>query len=158
MCKICIETISSEVDLFPYSQKYDASFLIKAGKSNRKGKRPTGVTLSLRSNLTDAIWTKKHVPFKGKLGSSDYSQFETVLHPRIKAPNSNNTFAITFSGKEAAGQTFYFSLISLFPPTFKGRKNGLRKDLADHLKAIDPKFLRFPGGNNLEGESIDTRW
>jgi alpha-N-arabinofuranosidase len=46
----------------------------------------------------------------------------------------------------------------LFGENFKGRKNGLRKDIAEAFHDLKPKFLRFPGGNNLEGESIDTRW
>lgn len=38
-------------------------------------------------------------------------------------------------------------MISLFPEdTFCGRKNGLRKDLAQMLADMKPKFLRFPGG------------
>jgi len=39
-----------------------------------------------------------------------------------------------------------------------GRTNGLRKDLAEALYDIKPKFLRCPGGNNIEGQSISTRW
>lgn len=38
-------------------------------------------------------------------------------------------------------------MISLFPQdTFMGRENGLRKDLAEKVAALDPGFLRFPGG------------
>ncbi|BBH71411.1 alpha-N-arabinofuranosidase [Actinoplanes sp. OR16] len=37
--------------------------------------------------------------------------------------------------------------ISLFPvDTFKGRANGLRKDLAQKVADLDPGFVRFPGG------------
>ncbi|MFJ2116512.1 alpha-L-arabinofuranosidase C-terminal domain-containing protein, partial [Streptomyces sp. NPDC087850] len=37
--------------------------------------------------------------------------------------------------------------ISLFPrDTYKGRPNGLRKDLAEKVAALRPGFLRFPGG------------
>lgn len=37
--------------------------------------------------------------------------------------------------------------ISLFPTdTYRGRKNGLRKDLAEKLADMKPKFMRFPGG------------
>jgi len=39
-----------------------------------------------------------------------------------------------------------------------GRANGLRKDLAEALYDIKPKFLRCPGGNNIEGQSVSTRW
>lgn len=38
-------------------------------------------------------------------------------------------------------------MISLFPrDTFKGRKNGMRKDIAETIAALKPRFLRFPGG------------
>ncbi|GAA2008784.1 alpha-L-arabinofuranosidase [Nakamurella flavida] len=37
--------------------------------------------------------------------------------------------------------------VSLFPQdTFKGRKNGLRKDLAQKIADLHPGFIRFPGG------------
>jgi alpha-L-arabinofuranosidase len=38
-------------------------------------------------------------------------------------------------------------MVSLFPrDTYKGRANGLRKDLAEKIAALDPGFVRFPGG------------
>lgn len=40
-----------------------------------------------------------------------------------------------------------FDMISLFPEdTFGRKKNGLRNDLAQMLKEMKPKFMRFPGG------------
>ncbi len=45
-----------------------------------------------------------------------------------------------------------FDVISLFPPTFNNRENGLRPDLASMLKALHPKFFRFPGGCFVEGQ------
>lgn len=48
-------------------------------------------------------------------------------------------------------------MISLFPVnTFKGRRNGLRKDLAESLAALHPKFVRFPGGCVAHGDGIDN--
>ncbi|PZG02627.1 alpha-L-arabinofuranosidase C-terminal domain-containing protein [Micromonospora deserti] len=49
---------------------------------------------------------------------------------------------------EAAGSgTLRLDMVSLFPrDTFKGRPNGLRKDLAEKIAALRPGFLRFPGG------------
>lgn len=61
-------------------------------------------------------------------------------------------------GAAAAGNTFYIGLASLFGETYNGRPNGLRKDLAQHVRDLNPKFLRFPGGNNIEGYSIYERW
>ncbi|MER6156720.1 alpha-L-arabinofuranosidase C-terminal domain-containing protein [Streptomyces sp. NPDC001868] len=37
--------------------------------------------------------------------------------------------------------------VSLFPrDTYKGHRNGLRKDLAEKIAALKPGFVRFPGG------------
>ena len=52
-------------------------------------------------------------------------------------------------------------MISLFPQkTFKGRKNGLRADLAQTLADLHPRFMRFPGGCVAHGNGIDNiyRW
>jgi alpha-N-arabinofuranosidase len=54
--------------------------------------------------------------------------------------------------------TVWFSLMSLFPPTYKDRPNGNRPDLMEKLAAMQPKFLRFPGGNYLEGDHITERY
>jgi alpha-L-arabinofuranosidase len=43
-------------------------------------------------------------------------------------------------------------VVSLFPPTFKNRPNGLRPDLAEMLYNLHPKFVRFPGGCFVEGQ------
>ncbi len=43
-------------------------------------------------------------------------------------------------------------MVSLFPAnTFKGRANGLRRDLAETIADLQPKFLRFPGGCLVHG-------
>ena len=54
--------------------------------------------------------------------------------------------------------TVWFSQVSLFPPTFNNRPNGNRPDLMQLLADMQPKFLRFPGGNYLEGNTIATRF
>ncbi len=55
--------------------------------------------------------------------------------------------------------TVEFDLVSLFPQdTYKGRKNGLRKDLMEMLAAMNPATLRFPGGCVVEGHSFETQY
>ena len=50
-------------------------------------------------------------------------------------------------------------LISLFPTdTFLGRENGMRKDLAEMLADLSPKFMRFPGGCIVEGRSFENMY
>jgi alpha-L-arabinofuranosidase len=48
--------------------------------------------------------------------------------------------------------------VSLFPPTYKDRPNGNRIDLMQKLADMRPAFLRFPGGNYLEGNTIPERF
>ena len=54
--------------------------------------------------------------------------------------------------------TVWLGLVSLFPPTWNDRPNGMRKDLMQMLVDMNPKFLRFPGGNYLEGQTVDERF
>lgn len=52
-------------------------------------------------------------------------------------------------------------MVSLFPEkTFKGRKNGLRPDLAQTLADLHPAFVRFPGGCLTHGDGLGNiyRW
>jgi len=50
-------------------------------------------------------------------------------------------------------------MISVFPKeTYNNRENGLRKDLVEYLKSLNPKFLRFPGGCVIEGKSLETAY
>lgn len=67
----------------------------------------------------------------------------------IKATGSDDNGWLALLGSEAG--TVYYDMVSLFPPTFKDRENGCRRDLAEKLAAIHPKFLRFPGGCVVEG-------
>ena len=52
--------------------------------------------------------------------------------------------------------TMVFDMVSLFPPTYKDRPNGCRKDLAMMLEAMRPGFVRFPGGCYVEGQNSGT--
>ena len=60
--------------------------------------------------------------------------------------------------------TLRLDMVSLFPrDTFKGRPNGLRKDLAEKVQALDPGFVRFPGGcivnvNSMYGYDAASGW
>jgi alpha-N-arabinofuranosidase len=50
-------------------------------------------------------------------------------------------------------------MVSLFPvDTWKGRPNGLRKDLVQLLADMHPGFIRFPGGCIVEGRQLLTRY
>ncbi|CAE6481323.1 unnamed protein product [Rhizoctonia solani] len=90
--------------------------------------------------------------------SSSWKKFTFEFKPTKSAPDTNNFFRVTVDGSSAAGKTVQFGLFSLFPPTYRNRPNGMRIDLAEALAATKPGVWRFPGGNNLEGHAIDSRW
>ncbi|KAF2003377.1 glycoside hydrolase family 51 protein [Amniculicola lignicola CBS 123094] len=88
----------------------------------------------VESNATNTEW-KEHA-------------FELV--PDNAPGNVNNTFALTLedyaeiSCKKVNG-SLDLHLISLFPPTYNDRPNGMRIDLMEILKDLRSSFLRFPG-------------
>ena len=50
-------------------------------------------------------------------------------------------------------------MISLFPQqTFRGRKNGMRPDLAQVLADLHPRFMRFPGGCVAHGDGLGNMY
>jgi len=69
-------------------------------------------------------------------------------------PTADARFVIRARG---AG-SYWFSLVSLFPPTYKDRLNGNRPDLMQLLADMKPAFLRLPGGNYVEGNTFSQRW
>ena len=87
--------------------------------------------------------------------SKGWTKYETSLIANDNDPQAQ--FAFVFDG---VGQV-QLDVVSLFPPTFKNRQNGMRPDLANMLWQLHPKFMRFPGGCFVEGqESPDNafRW
>jgi alpha-N-arabinofuranosidase len=86
--------------------------------------------------------------------SAEWKQYNLELTTTSVAPSSANHFRLLV---DAPG-TVSFSLVSLFPPTYKGRVNGNRVDLMQKLAAMKPTFLRLPGGNYLEGNHINERF
>lgn len=85
---------------------------------------------------------------------SDWKQYKATLHTgKIEASEANHLeLTLTKPG------TVWMTLVSVFPPTYKGRVNGNRVDLMEKLAGMRPAFLRFPGGNYLEGDHIDERY
>jgi len=86
--------------------------------------------------------------------TTDWRKCEITLKTGKVTPTTKAHFAITL---DRPG-TVWLSFVSLFPPTWNNRPNGFRKDLMQMLVDMNPKFLRFPGGNYLEGDTIETRF
>ncbi|MGC2163693.1 MAG: alpha-L-arabinofuranosidase C-terminal domain-containing protein [Silvibacterium sp.] len=86
--------------------------------------------------------------------SSTWKQYSFTLTSTAEQASSFYRLEITTNSPG----TFWFSLATLFPPTFHDRPNGNRIDLMEKLAAMHPAFLRFPGGNYLEGNTIAERF
>jgi alpha-N-arabinofuranosidase len=108
------------------------------------------VTVSLVNDLTGATAAKTTVTGL----SGEWKEYSYTLKTGVVPVNSNNHLLLTIP-KSA---TVWFDLISLFPPTYKDRVHGNRIDIMEKLAAMDPKFLRLPGGNYLEGQTIPERF
>ncbi len=109
------------------------------------------VTAALINDDTGKIAASASV---GQLSAS-WAKYELRLKTdsRLKSGSTNHFFLTV-----ANPGTVWFSLVSLFPPTYRNRPNGNREDLMEKLAAMHPKFLRFPGGNYLEGDHIAERF
>lgn len=82
--------------------------------------------------------------------TAGWQKYELFLQPSEET--SEGRLAVTAKGRGR----IYLDFVSLFPrDTYKGRKGGLRRDLAELLEALHPKFLRFPGGCLTHDGALD---
>jgi alpha-L-arabinofuranosidase len=124
---------------------YKGSFYAKAGSGDLGA-----VTVSLVDNTSGKAVAAAQVPAI----ATDWKQYEFTLKTGVIEASAANHLAITVGH---AG-TLWLNLVSLFPPTYHDRENGNRIDLMEKLAAMHPAFLRFPGGNYLEGDHISERY
>jgi alpha-N-arabinofuranosidase len=87
--------------------------------------------------------------------NNQWKQYNFILttNSDIK-PTADTRFVIS----SADAGSYWFNLVSLFPETYHNRPNGNRTDIMHLLADMKPKFLRFPGGNYVEGEMFSTRF
>ena len=86
-----------------------------------------------------------------KTHAGNWQKFSTVL--TAKASDEKARLAIVPLKAAHVG----VDMISLFPQeTFMNRKNGLRKDLAEAIARLKPKFVRFPGGCMSHGQGLEN--
>ena len=88
------------------------------------------------------------------IGTS-WKKFEyTLTTAKDVTPTKDAEWVLVPSKK---GQ-YWLTRSTLFPPCFNNREKGLRADLMQMMKDMNPKFLRFPGGNYLEGNLFKERF
>jgi len=137
------------------STTYHASFYVQGNHPTRN--RRTGnlegspfvgpLTVSLENADGSKVYARTETPAVNR----HWQKFDVTLStgPEVK-PTTDGRFVIS-AGNPGK---LWLSLVSLFPPTHKNRANGLRVDIMEKLAALKPKFIRFPGGNYVEGDTL----
>ena len=131
---------------------YHASFYAKAKSFSG------ALTVSLESPDGKTVFAHKEVSGVG----DGWKKFEvTLVTGKDVATSKENRLVIsttkpgTFFSHHG---TVWLQQVSLFAPTYKDRANGNRTDISELLAAAQPKFLRFPGGNYVEGDYFNERF
>jgi alpha-L-arabinofuranosidase len=104
------------------------------------------VTVSLVANQSGKVLASTVVSGIG----TDWKQSTFTLKTGAMEPSIENHLELTV----AHPGSLWLQLVSLFPPTYHERAGGFRVDLMEKLAAMHPQFLRFPGGNFLEGDHL----
>ena len=121
-------------------KKYDFSMYVLAGGQKQV------FTIQLQSE-DGTVLASSDVKTKG----TEWQQYSTVL----TAKGSDAKARLAIIPRKAAHVGV--DMISLFPQeTFMNRKNGLRRDLAETIARLKPKFVRFPGGCMSHGQGLDN--
>lgn len=125
-------------------ERYDFSCFARTGQGGKGGK--VVVSLIDKNNQEIASATIK-------VTSKNWKKCQAVLTAESDIQDARLCIA------PSAGGAYHFDMVSLFPQnTFKGRKNGLRADLAQTLADLHPRFVRFPGGCVAHGDGIDNMY
>ncbi len=119
-------------------QKYDLSFFAKS-EQGFKGTLKAQLISKQGKELGSASIKVK--------ASGKWTKYTATIIATDDDPKAQ--FALI---SDKAGQ-LQLDVVSLFPPTFKNRPNGMRPDLAQMLADMHPRFMRFPGGCFVEGQN-----
>ncbi len=85
--------------------------------------------------------------------TDSYKKYETTLTTGAGVPATKEACFQVLAGSKG---TVWLSMVSLFPPTFKN--HGLRQDIMQLMADMNVKYLRFPGGNYIEGSGYASRF
>ena len=99
-------------------------------------------------------FAKANVDISGK----EWKKYTAEIKSNRTEPKGALRIFLRQTGREPLATTDV-EHVSLFPTdTWKGRENGMRKDLAQALADMKPGVFRFPGGCIVEGTDLATRY
>ncbi|KAH7128866.1 glycoside hydrolase superfamily [Dactylonectria macrodidyma] len=111
-----------------------------------------------RNNISGQKLSSSKMSLNQKASDGWKQTFSPTFTPTVTPSNGNNTFYFTFDGSQLAGKSIYINLFSLFKQTYNNRINGNREDLMMSLAQLNTKWIRLPGGNNMEGLRNGQEW
>jgi len=133
-----------------------------------------GIKLENNTKYKVSFWAKRGSNFKGTIKAVLESNNGTVFAQSKDFKPVTNwqhfTCELTTTGISSVSGTnrfvlygsatgdLYFDVVTLMPPTWKNRPNGLRPDLAEKLDALKFKYIQFPGGCTAESAGMDSCW
>ncbi|MFD2719640.1 alpha-L-arabinofuranosidase C-terminal domain-containing protein [Hymenobacter monticola] len=124
--------------------EYTLSFWARRGP----GSGARGLTASLTAGKTKTLAQAQVTGLTGQ-----WQKYAVVL--RATDTEAKAKLKLVLDGPGAVD----LDAISLFPKdTYNNRPNGLRPDLVQLLKDLQPGFLRFPGGCIVEGRTLAERY
>ena len=101
---------------------------------------------NLGSYVFDNLAVKKTLSASSTLGRGWQKNQATL---KAKGTAQKGRFVLLFEGEGK----LQVDWVSLFPPTWKNKPNGLRPELAQMLADLKPSYIRYPGGCYVEGIS-----
>ncbi len=137
------------------STTFNGSIYVRQpGAANNEQVAPTPLK-SLNIALKSADGTTTYASTKLSGFTDQWKKFDYQL--TTSSTQADTKDARLFITADESG-SIELTRASLYAPAFKGRKNGLRVDLMEMMAEMRPKFLRFPGGNYLEGNNYANRF
>lgn len=128
--------------------KKDAGYRFSVWAKNVNSTGEQKIRVELISSQNDILGSQEVI-----INSGDWKKYQVNIIPKETDHYGRLRIFLTSGGSVALEH------VSLFPAdTYKGRENGLRKDLAQALADINPGIFRFPGGCIVEGTDLDTRY
>ena len=128
------------------NQPYQVSFWAKATPGARGS-----MTLALESR----DGSQKYGTIEAGPLTGEWKKYTLTMRGAANAPA--NTIGRFAAYPKGAG-TVWMTLVSVMPPTYKNRPNGNRIDLMEKMAALKPAYLRLPGGNYLEGVTLQDKF
>ena len=145
---------------FGISVKKDATY-----RFSLYARVPEGGSGVLEVQLVDNDTMGEHQEFTSQeivVNGKDWQKYTIT----IKSPITIEDAHLRLFLRPEAGRDFWAKMnsidiehVSMFPTdTWKGRENGMRKDLAQALNDLHPGVFRFPGGCIVEGTTLEQRY